>query len=139
VPKASHAQHLARVPLFSKCSKRDLQRITQLSDEVNVRAGRVIIEQGRVGHEFFLILEGVAVVRRSNRKVATLGPDDHFGELALIDKGPRNATVVADTDMTLLVIGQREFLGLLDDLPGLSQKLLRQLAGRLHQLELNSP
>jgi CRP/FNR family transcriptional regulator, cyclic AMP receptor protein len=127
------------VPLFSSCSKRDLQRISQLSDEVNVSAGRVIIEQGRAGHEFFLILEGVAVVRRNNRKVATLGPDDHFGELALLDKGPRNATVVADTDMRLLVVGQREFLGLLDHVPGLSQKILRPLASRLHQLELSSP
>ena len=127
---------LAAVPLFAGLSKVDLHRVAGAADEVAVKPGRVLVEQGRLGHEFFLILEGSAVVRRNNRKVATLGPGAYFGELSLLDKGPRDATVVAETDMRLLILGQREFLALLDDVPGLTMKLLRNMARRLHQAEM---
>jgi CRP-like cAMP-binding protein len=127
--------HLAAVPLFSSCSRRDLQRIAAASDEVIFRAGRLLVEQGKIGHEFFLIIEGQAVVRRNGRKVATLSQGQYFGELALLTKAPRDASVIADTNMVLLVIGQREFNSVLDAVPGLSLKLLRYLAERLRTLE----
>jgi CRP-like cAMP-binding protein len=122
---SSKIAHLADVPLFSSCSKRDLQKIAASSD----------VEQGQIGHEFFLIVEGQAVVRRNGRKVATLSQGQYFGELSLLTKAPRDATVTADTNMVLLVIGQREFLGVLDDVPGLTMKLLRYLATRLRSVE----
>jgi CRP-like cAMP-binding protein len=133
--RTSAADQLANVPLFSALSKRDLQRVAKASDEVAIEAGRTLVEQGRTGHEFFLILEGEAVVRRNNRKVATLGPGQYFGELAILDRGPRSASVVAETDMRVLVLGQREFVGVLDSIPGMSSKLLTTMAQRLREAD----
>ena len=133
--RTSAADQLANVPLFSALSKRDLQRVAKASDEVPIEAGRTLVEQGRTGHEFFLILEGEAVVRRNNRKVANLGPGEYFGELAILDRGPRSASVVANTDMRVLVLGQREFVGVLDSIPGMSSKLLTTMAQRLREAD----
>ena len=131
--KDEKLDQLGRMWLFSACSKRDLQVIGRASDEVDVPAGNVLTEEGRQGHEFYLILDGQAAVRRNGKKVAMLGPGQYFGELSLLDKGPRSATVVADTDMRLLVLGQREFNGTLDEVPGLAHKLLRTMASRLRE------
>ena len=95
----------------------------------------MLVEEGKPGHEFFLIEDGTAEVRRKNRKVATLGRGQFFGELSLLDRGPRSATVVADTDMTLVVLGQREFLGVIDEVPSMAHKLLAALAGRLREAD----
>ncbi len=133
--RTSAADQLAHVPLFSALSKRDLQRVAKASDEVPIRAGQVLVEQGRTGHEFFLILDGEAVVRRNNRKVATLTPGQYFGELAILDRGPRSASVIANTDMRVLVLGQREFTGVLDSIPGMSAKILTTMAQRLREAD----
>lgn len=124
---------LAQVPMFSACSKKDLQVIGRASDEVTIAEGKTIVEEGKPGHEFFLILEGDAVVSRNGRKVTTLGPGEYFGELALLDRGPRSATVKAASDIRVLVLGQREFAGVLDEVPGLARKLLTTMAGRLRE------
>jgi CRP/FNR family transcriptional regulator, cyclic AMP receptor protein len=131
----AYLDHLAQVPLFAALSKKDLQRIGKASDEVEVKKGKVLVDQGRMGQEFFLIIEGTASVVRHERVIAELGPGDYFGELALLDKGPRNATVVADSDMTLLVLGQREFTGVLDTVPGLAFKVLTSMARRLREAD----
>lgn len=134
--KASdYLSHLANVPLFAGLSKRDLQRVGKVSEEVSVDADRTIVDQGRTGHEFFLILDGTASVRRNGRKTATLGKGQFFGELALLDRGPRSASVVADTPMTLLVLGQREFTGVLDEVPAMAHKMLASMAGRLREAD----
>jgi CRP-like cAMP-binding protein len=112
-----------------------LTLLGRATDEVRVPAGKVVVEEGTVGREFFLILEGQAVVRRGGRKVALLGPGQYFGELALLDRAPRNATVVAETEMALLVLGQREFSGVLDGLPVVSMKLLQAMAHRLREAD----
>ena len=130
-----YLDHLAQVPLFSTCSRKDLQKLGKASDEIAVRGGKVLVEEGKRGHEFFLIEDGTAEVRRKNRKVATLGRGQFFGELSLLDRGPRSATVVADTDMTLVVLGQREFLGVIDEVPAMAHKLLAALAGRLREAD----
>jgi CRP/FNR family transcriptional regulator, cyclic AMP receptor protein len=130
-----YLDHLAQVPLFSTCSRKDLQKLGKASDEIAVTAGKVLVEEGRPGHEFFLIEDGTAEVRRKNRKVATLGRGQFFGELSLLDRGPRSATVVAETDMTLVVLGQREFLGVIDEVPAMAHKLLAALAGRLREAD----
>lgn len=135
MPPTSKNEPLAEVPLFSSLSRRDRQKIASASDELSFKAGRVLVEQGRVGHEFFLIIEGEAVVRRNGRKVATLGPGQYFGELSLLAKAPRDATVSATTDIRVLVVGQREFLGVLEAVPGLTMKMLRYLADRLRSVE----
>ena len=131
----SYLDHLASVPLFAACSRKDLQNIARASDEVSVRAGKVLVEQGQIGRECFVVVEGSATVKRNGRKVATFGPGDYFGELSLLDKGPRTATVAADTDMKVLVLGPREFSGVLDSVPGLAHKLLATLASRVRELD----
>lgn len=133
--KNDHLDKLANVPLFSACSRKDLQKIAKASDQVDVSAGKVLVDQGKVGHEFFLIVSGSASVRRNGDIVAELGPGKYFGEMALLDRGPRSASVVADTDMSLLVLGQREFTGLLDTVPGLAYKILTIMARRLREAD----
>ena len=133
--KTSAADQLANVPLFSSLSKKDLQRVAKASTEVTFPAGKTLVDQGRTGHEFFLILDGSAVVRRNNRKIADLGPGQYFGELAILDRGPRSASVIASTDMRALVLGQREFLGVLDSIPGMAYKILTLMAQRLREAD----
>jgi CRP/FNR family transcriptional regulator, cyclic AMP receptor protein len=85
-----------------------------------------------------VILDGEARVTRQGRKVANIGPGAAFGELALLEKAPRNATVIADTDMELVVLGQREFAGLIDEVPGFARKLLAGMAHRLREADARS-
>jgi CRP-like cAMP-binding protein len=124
---------LSTIWLFSTCSARDLKTIRRASEEVTVPAGRVLVEEGTIGREFFLIVDGEATVSRNGQKVATLGPGQYFGELALLDRRPRSATVTSDTEMLLLVLGQRQFNGVLDAVPALSHKLLAAMATRLRE------
>lgn len=126
---------LARVPLFAGLTDDDLRQVVQAGDNIDVEAGRELITEGRVGREFFLILDGEAGVHRDGREVATLGPGEYFGELALLDRGPRSATVTARTDMRIFVLGQREFGGLVDSVPGLAPKLLARLAQRIREAD----
>ena len=126
---------LSEIWLFASCSARDLRHIRQSLDEVTVAPGRVLCQEGAVGREFFLIVDGQASVRRKERKIATLGPGNYFGELALLDRQPRSASVIADTPMTLLVLEQRAFIGILDSVPSLARKLLSAMADRLRNTD----
>ena len=124
---------LSTIWLFSTCSSRDLRTIRKATEEVTVPAGRVLCEEGTIGREFFLIVDGHATVSRNGQKIATLGPGQYFGELALLDRRPRSATVTSDSEMLLLVLGQRQFNGVLDAVPALSHKLLAAMATRLRE------
>lgn len=128
-------QHLAQVPLFAGCTKRELALIGKAADEVSVEAGRTLVQEGHAGHEFFLILDGTATVKRKGRKIASLGRGQFFGELSLLSRAPRNATVVADTPMEVVVLGQREFSAVLDQVPAMANKLLGALAARLREAD----
>ncbi len=130
-----YLQHLADVPLFSSCSNRELQKIARAADEITVDEGREIVTQGATGHEAFIIIDGTARVVRNDQEIATMGPGDYFGELALLDGGPRTASVIATSPMTLLVLGQREFAGLIDEVPGLAHKILTSLAQVVRALD----
>ena len=105
------------------------------SEDRRVAAGTTIVSEGESGNEFFVILEGTASVSRQGQNVATLGPGGTFGELALLVDAPRNATVAADTDMQFVVVGQREFTALLDELPGFARKMLAGTAHRLREAD----
>jgi CRP/FNR family cyclic AMP-dependent transcriptional regulator len=135
---SASTDQLSAVPLFSSLAKADLEQVLRASDEIDVEPGREVVTEGRVGHEFFLILAGQAEVRRGGERIATLGPDDYFGELALLDHGPRSATVIAETEMELLVLGQREFAGLVETVQGLAAKLLPGLAHRLREVDASA-
>jgi CRP/FNR family transcriptional regulator, cyclic AMP receptor protein len=127
--------HLARVPLFSACSKKDLQLVAKRAEDVKVDAGKLLVSEGDTGTEFFVIVDGNATVSKHGRKVAELGPGGFFGELALLERAPRNATVKAETPMEPVVLGQREFAGIIDDVPEFAHKLLAGLARRLRQAD----
>ncbi|MEY3679890.1 MAG: Crp/Fnr family transcriptional regulator [Ilumatobacteraceae bacterium] len=133
--KKSYLESLGKVSLFSSCSNKDLEKIAKAGDEVTISAGTVVVDQGQTGREAFVLLKGSATVRRNGKKVATLGPGAVIGELSLLDHGPRTATVSADTDCTMLVISQRQFLGVIDAIPALAHKLLATLAGRIRELD----
>ena len=133
--RQAYLDHLARVPLFATCSTKDLQKIAKASDEIAVKAGTTLVDQGQQGREAFIVVDGTAAVKRNGRKITTLGPGAVIGELSLLDRGPRTATVTADTDMTVLVIDQRNFAGVIDQVPALADKLLATLAGRIRDLD----
>ena len=122
---------IKRVPLFASCSKRELQQIAGIADEIDLRDGKVLIREGERGREFFVLLEGSAEVTKDGRRVNTLGPGDFFGEIALISNSPRTATVTATSPVHTLVITDRSFRRLLDDQPEIQRKVLVALAERL--------
>jgi CRP-like cAMP-binding protein len=128
-------EHLQQVPMFAACSKRDLQLVARRAEDVRVPAGKVLVNEGETGHEFFVILDGTARVTRHGKRVATIGAGSAFGELALLDRAPRNATVIAETPMELVVLGQREFAGIIDEVPGFARKLLAGMAARLRDAD----
>jgi CRP-like cAMP-binding protein len=130
--------HLAEVPLFSACSRKELGLVARRAEDVKVEAGKILVSEGATGTEFFVILDGTARIERRGRKVADVGPGGFFGDLALLDRAPRNATVVAQTPMELLVLGQREFAALIDEVPGFAHKLLAGLARRLREADAKS-
>jgi CRP/FNR family cyclic AMP-dependent transcriptional regulator len=122
---------LRGVQMFSACTDKELAQIARACDEVAVDSDVVIVEEGAKGEDFYLIATGEAAVTRSGQPVATLSPGQYFGELSLLDPGPRNATVRATTSMTLLKLVRREFGAVLDSWPGVAHKLLEQMAKRL--------
>ena len=133
--RKQHLESLKQVPLFSACTKKELEKVARASDEITMTAGTLIVDQGQTGREAFVILAGDVTVKRNNRKVTTLGAGSVLGELSLLDHGPRTATAICETDCTLLVIEQRRFLGVLDDVPAISHKLLASLAGSIRELD----
>jgi len=127
---------LGGVPLFSACSKRELSRIASLADEVDVPEGKVLTREGDQGGEFFVVIDGKARVMVGDRgRVSALGPGASFGEMSLLDRGPRSATVEAETDMQLLVLDARSFSSLLNEVPSVARKVLAAMAGRLRAAE----
>ena len=126
------------VPLFEHCSRRDLTKIARITDEIEIPDGRVLITEGERGREFFAIVTGEVEVRRKGKKLATLGPGNFFGEIALLSNKPRTATVTALTPLRVLVIADRAFVELLDAMPDLWLKVARSLAERLTDEELSS-
>jgi CRP-like cAMP-binding protein len=127
--------HLTGTPLFSACSKKDLALISKHSEHLKIPKGTELTKEGRAGYEFYVIVDGKASVHRTGKQVALLGPGDSFGELSLLDRAPRNATVVAESDLDVVLLGQREFNALLDLVPTLAHKLLVGLARRIHEVD----
>jgi CRP-like cAMP-binding protein len=134
-----YLDHLASIPLFKSLNRKELAKIAKGSDELNVAQGKVLTEQGHSAREAFVIVEGEAAVEVSGKEIARLGPGAHFGELALLDGGPRTATVRAVSDLTLLVISQQAFFSLLDEVPGLSRKILSTMASIIRDLDSKLP
>ena len=126
---------LQNVWLFSACTSKELGRIASLVDEAEVPAGATLTKEGAVGKEFFAVADGKATAKLRGKKLASYGPGDFFGEMALIDQGPRSATITSDTPMSLYVLDARSFSRLIDGHPAVARKILRGLAARLRKAE----
>jgi CRP-like cAMP-binding protein len=126
---------LGSIWLFSACPASQLRMIRRAVEEIDVPAGVVLCEEGSVGREFFYIVEGSATVKHGGRRITSLGPGRYFGELSLLDRRPRNATIISETPMKLVVLEQRKFNALLDATPGMSHKLLVAMAERLREAD----
>jgi CRP/FNR family transcriptional regulator/CRP/FNR family cyclic AMP-dependent transcriptional regulator len=126
---------LKKVPLFSNLSQRHLGEIAKHADQVQVERDRVLVEEGKIGWEFIFIVEGKARVEKDRKFIRQLSKGDFFGEISLIDGEPRMATVIAETDMTLLIVNKRSFDHLLDTIPGIQRKMLVSLCSYLRKAE----
>ena len=122
---------IKRVPLFAGLSKRELEEIASIADEIDLREGKVLTEQGRSAREFFVLLEGKADVSKNGERINQLGDGDFFGEIALVSRSPRTATVTATSPVRALVITDRSFRRLLEGSPEIQLKVLEALAERL--------
>jgi CRP-like cAMP-binding protein len=130
-------EQLAEVPLFAGLSRRHLRRIAELADEVSYRDGRTVVEAGLPGAAFFVVVAGRVKVYPgaipTGRPRARLGPGEFFGEMAILDGGPRSATVVADGTVTLLRLPRSAFLKIVAKEPTVAVKIMAGLAGRLRR------
>lgn len=129
--KDAKSELLKRAPLFANCSKRELDAIGGIADEIDLREGKELTREGKPGREFFVLVEGTADVVKKGRKVNTLEAMDFFGEIALIHESPRTATVKATSPVRALVITERNFKRLLKEQPDIQRKVLEALAERM--------
>ncbi len=132
---SSPSDQLSRIPLFAGCSDRDLEHLAHAADRIRLPEGTLLTRQGDIGREAFVILAGSAAVDRDGERVAEIGPGDVVGELALLDGGPRSATVTATSDIEALVLTRPAFTAVLDEIPTLAHRLLVTLARRLRTAE----
>ena len=129
--RSEHQRHLASIPIFSKCTKKQLDEIGRVATELILPAGKELGRQGDAGLEMFILLEGSASVTRDGQQIATLAAGDVVGELAVISGHPRNATVAAETELRVLVLTHADLDQLLDDIPGLAKHVLYEITPRL--------
>jgi CRP-like cAMP-binding protein len=127
--------HLQNVPLLEGCSRKQLKSIARIAEVREVPAGTELTRSGEPGDEFFLLVDGKARVDVTPRRRVHLKPGDFFGEISLLDGGPRSATVVTETPARLLVITRRDFARLLADAPDLARAVMAVLCRRLRQAE----
>jgi len=122
---------LRQVPLFAGCSRRELEQVAAIADELELPAGQTLTREGAAGREFVVLVDGAASVTQAGKKIATLAGGEFAGEIALLTGRPRTATVTTTAPSRLLVITARGFRALLRDQPGLQLKMLAAVAARL--------
>src|SRR5262245_27068333 len=134
-PRDARIRHLQRVPLFSGFDEPELRRVADQSRIVEVHQGTVITQIGEPGDSFFVIIDGTVVVRTPVGPGIELKPGDFFGEMSLLDGEPRSATIVASTDVRLLIVDRTHFWRLLEETPDLIRRILTILSRRVRRLE----
>jgi CRP/FNR family cyclic AMP-dependent transcriptional regulator len=131
-------ERLSRVPIFSGCSKKELQTVAKAIKQIQHAAGSVVATEGEPGAGLFIIDAGEARVTIGGKTINTLGPGDFFGEMALLDGGPRTATVTAKTDLSLYVLTEWVYRGLLTEHPSIAIRTLEAVAARLRRATKNA-
>jgi CRP-like cAMP-binding protein len=129
--KDAKVELLKGVPLFSKLDKKALQDVAHIADEIDLPAGKEMATEGDRGREFFVLLKGEAEVTRGGEKINTMKEGDFFGEIALVTKMPRTATVTATSDVDVLVITERAFDDLLRKTPAIGRSVAEALVERV--------
>jgi CRP-like cAMP-binding protein len=129
--KDAKVELLKKVPLFSKLNKQELQQVAHIADELDLPAGKEMATEGDRGREFFVLLDGEADVTKQGSRINTMKKGDFFGEIALVTKMPRTATVTATTDVDVLVITERDFDALLKKTPEIGRSIAEALAERV--------
>lgn len=127
-------ERLAAVPLFSRLSRKDLEAVAEMTDELEIKAGRQLAREGEPAYVAYVIISGQAAISVDGDRVGTVGPGEMVGEMGLIDGGPRAASVTADSDMEVYVIEPGRFGPLLDH-PGIAKALLLASIKRLRQAD----
>jgi CRP-like cAMP-binding protein len=122
---------LKSVPLFAGCTKSELKQLASSTDEVDLREGYVLMREGRPGREFFVMIDGNVRVTANDKKVADLSGGDWFGEIALLTKVPRTATITATSDVRALVLTDRSFRRVVETMPSIALKVLASVGDRL--------
>jgi CRP-like cAMP-binding protein len=129
--KDSKIDLISKVPLFGGCSKKQLRTIGSIADYIDFREGKELIREGSPGREFFVLVDGTVDVRRKGRKIDSLGAGNFFGEMALLTRAPRNATITTTSPVRALVVAEPNFRRLLRENPQISLKVLSALAERV--------
>jgi len=129
--KDAKIELLKNVPLFSGCTKKELRELASRTDEIDLRDGYVLMREGRPGREFIVLVEGTAAVTRDGKKVAELEAGDWVGEIALLTNVPRTATVTATSPIRVLVVTDRSFRSLVENMPSIALKVLASVGDRL--------
>ena len=130
-PQDTKVEALSRAPLFAGLSKQELRQLARASEDLEVPQGTTLCREGDLGSEFFVIVDGEVDVTRNGEKVATRGPADFVGEIALVEDTRRTATVTARTPLRCFVLTRRSFKTLIDENPTVERKILRALAQRV--------
>lgn len=126
---------LTGVPLFASCDKDTIERIADTTGELSFADGQAIVQQGQVGNGLYIVVSGAVRIVAGASELARLGPGDFFGELAVIDQQPRNATAYADGPTDCLALASWDLIALLERDSGLAMNLLRELARRLRRAD----
>lgn len=129
---------LAGLTPFAGCSRRQLEEVNRLSDDVSCPAGTHLMKEGAAGRECFVIAEGEAVVTIAGSEVARLGPGDIVGEMAVLDREPRSATVLATTPLRAVVMTNLQFAAVADTCPSVARRVMGTLAQRLREVQAAS-
>jgi CRP/FNR family transcriptional regulator, cyclic AMP receptor protein len=126
---------LKRTPLLAGLGRKDIEEVGRLADEVDLKADHVLMREGDLGREFFVIVEGKVRIDKGGRTIRSMGPGEFVGDIALVTERPRTATATTETPCRLLVLGHREFHQLMDQYPSIRLSVLESMAVRLRDLE----
>jgi CRP/FNR family transcriptional regulator, cyclic AMP receptor protein len=133
--EAIFQMYLGEVPMFQACAEEELSAVAYLASPLALEAGAEIVREGDAGDDFYVLMMGTATVSRQGHDVGKVEPGDFFGELALFDPAPRNATITADVPVTMAVLERGRFQTALDAIPAIRDALLKGMARRLHEVD----
>jgi CRP/FNR family cyclic AMP-dependent transcriptional regulator len=133
--RSLYQTYLHSIPIFASCTTEQIDHLAPLGDAVTQTDGKVIVREGETGDTFYVVTSGKVRVTRGDREIASIGAGDYFGELALFDPAPRNATITAIGPVSLVSLSRTSFTAALDEMPSLRDALLQGMARRIHQLD----